>query len=103
LVSFYTARLAGVLRLVDRFADVDDPYVTERVYAVAYGVAMRSHDAAAVSALAKTVYRRVFASDSPPPHILLRDYARGVVERALHLGSTMEIDVTRIRPPYKSV
>ena len=30
------------------FSDVDDLYVTERVYAVAYGVAMRSHDAIGV-------------------------------------------------------
>lgn len=102
LVSLYTARLAGVLRLVDRFADVDDPYVTERVYAVAYGIAMRSHDASAVGALAAAVYRHVFVSGNPPPHILLRDYARGVVERALHLDSAIEVDVARIRPPYKS-
>ena len=102
LVSLFTGRLAGAVRLVDRFADVDDPYVTERVYAVAYGIAMRSHDASAVGALAAAVYRHVFASGNPPPHILLRDYARGVIERALQLGSTIEVELARIRPPYKS-
>ena len=102
LVSLYTGRLAGMVRLVDRFADVDDPYVAERIYSVAYGVAMRCHDADAVDGLATSVYRHVFASGSPPSHILLRDYARGVVERALHLGSPVELDVARTRPPYKS-
>jgi len=102
LVNLYTGRLAGMVRLVDRFADVDDLYVTERVYAVACGVAMRSHDADAVGRLAASVYRHVFASGSPLPHILLRDYARGVVERALHLGSATELDAALIRPPYKS-
>ncbi|MCG6118383.1 MAG: hypothetical protein MEQ07_09360 [Aquimonas sp.] len=102
LVNLYTGRLAGMVRLVDRFADVDDPYVTERVFAVAYGVAMRSADADAVSGLAASVYSRVFASGSPPPHVLLRDYARGVVERAIHLGSTIELDAALFRPPYKS-
>lgn len=102
LVSIYTGRLAGMVRLVDRFADVDDPYVAERIYGVAYGVAMRSHDADAVGALAASVYRHVFASGGPSPQILLRDYARGVVERSLHLGSTIEFDVALIRPPYKS-
>lgn len=102
LVNLYTGRLVSMVRLINRFADVDDPYVTERVYAVAYGVAMRSADADAVGGLAASVYSRVFASGSPPPHVLLRDYARGVVERALHLGSTIEFDVALIRPPYKS-
>jgi hypothetical protein len=102
LVNLYTGRLAGMVRLVHRFADVDDPYVAERIYGVAYGVAMRSHDAAAVGGLASAVYRHVFKSGSPPPHILLRDYARGVVERALQLGSTNTFDAAVIRPPYKS-
>ena len=102
LVSLLTDRLAAVVRLVGRFADVDDPYVVDRVYAVAYGVAMRCHDPVAVGALATCVYERVFASGSPPPHILLRDYARGVVERALHLGSKIDVVPDRVRPPYKS-
>src|SRR5437016_10242615 len=102
LVSLLTGRLAAVLRLVERFADVDDPYVAERVYAVAYGVAMRCHDPVAVGALAACVYARVFAAGSPPPHILLRDYARGVVERAFHLGSGIDVVAERIRPPYRS-
>jgi len=102
LVSLYTGRLAGMVRLVHRFADVDDPYVAERIYCVAYGIAMRSNDAAAVGGLAVAVYNHVFESGSPPPHILLRDYARGVVERALHLGSSNNFDSVFIRPPYKS-
>jgi hypothetical protein len=102
LVSLLTDRLEAVVRLVERFADADDPYVVERVYAVAYGTAMRSHDTVAVGALAKTVYARVFSNGAPPPQILLRDYARGVVERAIHLGANVNVAVDRIRPPYVS-
>ncbi|MDE0260122.1 MAG: ATP-binding protein [Gammaproteobacteria bacterium] len=102
LVNLLTGRMAAVLRLVQRFADVDDPYVAERIYAVAYGAAMRCHDPVAVGTLATCVYEGVFAEESPPPHILLRDYARGVVERALHLGSEIEIVLDHVRPPYKS-
>lgn len=102
LVNLYTGRLASMVRLVDRFADVDDPYVRERIYGVAYGVVMRSRDSEAVGGLAASVYHHVFESGSPPPHILLRDYARGVVERALYLGSQKEFDAALIRPPYKS-
>lgn len=102
LVALLTGRLDSAVRLVEHFADVDDLYVAERIYAVAYGVAMRSHDPVKVGVLAKTVYDDVFASASPPAHILLRDYARGVVERALYLGSDIQIDIELIRPPYRS-
>ncbi len=102
LVSLLTGRLEGATRLVERFSDVDDPYVAERVYAVAYGVAMRCHEPAAVGTLARSVYGHVFASGNPPPQILLRDYARGVVERATYLGSDIDVDPQLIRPPYTS-
>ncbi len=103
LVNLLTDRLPAMTRLVERFSAVNDPYVAERVYAVAYGVAMRSHDREAVGALAKSVYSQVFSAGSPPPHILLRDYARGVVERALVVGSEINVVHEYFRPPYKSV
>ena len=102
LVNLLTGRFEATVRLVEGFADVDDPYVIERVYAVAYGVATRSHDPAEVKVLAECVYVGVFGFGAPPANILLRDYARGVVERALYLGSTIDVDVIRIRPPYDS-
>ena len=102
LVALLTGRTEPTMRLIDRFADVNDPYVLERIYAAAYGFVMRSHDATAVGEVALSVYRNVFASGTPPVHILLRDYARGVIERAIHLGSDIQIDEQLIRPPYNS-
>ena len=102
LVSLLTSRLESATRLVERFADVNDPYVAERIYAVAYGVAMRSHDSQGVGNLASAIYQTVFASGSPPVHILLRDYARGVIERAIVLGADIQVDEGLIRPPYEN-
>ena len=102
LVNLLTGRLDAVVRLVEGFADVDDPYVVERVYAVAYGMAARSHDSGELKMLSEFVYSHVFARGAPPTNILLRDYARGVIERALYLESPIEVDLTRIRPPYGS-
>jgi hypothetical protein len=50
LVSLLTGRLDHVGRVVGHFADVDDLYVAERVYAVAYGAAMRSSDVTEIRA-----------------------------------------------------
>ena len=103
LVTLLTDRIGPAMRLIDLFADVDDPYVTERVYAVAYGVAMRSHDPQAVGELASSVYDKVFVCGTPPVHILLRDYARGIIERAISLGGANRFDEQLIRPPYSSI
>ena len=102
LVNLLTGRLDAAARLVEGFDDVNDPYVAERVYAVAYGVTARSHDSGEVKMLAECVYSRAFASGAPPTNILLRDYARGVIERALYLKSPIEVDRSSIRPPYGS-
>jgi hypothetical protein len=102
LVCLVTGRLPALIRLVDHFADVDDPYILERIYAVAYGAVMRCHDPVPIGQVANSVYKHVFAAGKPPAHILLRDYARGVVERALCLGAQMDVDAAKIRPPYAS-
>ena len=104
LVALLTGRVESIERLMERFADVDDPYVAERIYAVAYGVVMRSNDAAGAGRLAQRAYGLVFADGSPPAHVLLRDYARGVIERAVYLSPELEDDLSLdfIRPPYAS-
>ena len=103
LVSLLTDGIAATIRLVNRFNGVDDPYVRERVYAVAYGVSMRSQDAAEIEKLGRAVYENIFAAREPTTHILLRDYARGVVERAMHLNpNSTDFKEELISLPYKS-
>ena len=102
LVSLLTNRLDATLRMINRFDDVDDPYVSERIYAVAYGVTMRSYDAENVGKIGRVVYENIFASGNPPAHILLRDYAHGVVERALYLNPTIGVNPKLVRPPHNS-
>jgi len=90
-------------QFVETLGDVDDPYIRERVYAVAAGVALRCPDKPGLRMLAQTVYDRIFRAGSPPPHILLRDYARTVLEKAFQWQALpSDIDPRRFRPPYKS-
>lgn len=93
----------GVLRqVISTFTHVNDPYVAERLCAVAYGCAMRTTDNESLAELAQDMYCWIFESGTRPPHILLRDYARGVIETAMHRGATLDIDISKVRPPYRS-
>ena len=85
LVALLRCRPPVLVELLRLFDGVNDPYVAERLYAVAYGYVLSSSDKGAIVAVAEVVYEQVFAAGNPRIHLLLRNYARGVVERALHL------------------
>jgi hypothetical protein len=102
MVRLCENRFHVLQKIIEKFLNVDDPYVMERLYAVAYGSAMRSKNSEQLAGLAQEVYQQVFKSGNPPPHVLLREYARGVIEVALHRGIKVDGDLTRIKPPYQS-
>ena len=101
-VNLLTGREDATAELVRSFGEVDDLYIRERVLAVAYGVAMRSSDAARIRELADAVLATVFTAAPVVPHLLLRDYARGVVERSHSLVPHPDETMQRVRPPYGS-
>jgi hypothetical protein len=103
LVNLLRERANLVGLVLSRFREVDDPYVSERLYAAAYGVALAASDASALGQLAAFVFAEVFADREPPVHLLLRDYARGVIEAAAERNVLPHsVDLARLRPPYTS-
>jgi hypothetical protein len=102
LVSLLTIRLSTIVKLLTKFEKINDPYILERLYAVAYGCALRNQsDRGGLKLLAVWVYKTQFKK-APYPHFLLRDYARGIVEVALRRKISLKVDLKRIVPPYKS-
>lgn len=102
LLRLLTGRPEVARELVDKFACLDDLYVAERVLGAVYGALMRSNNAAGVAEIAAAVHQLVFASGFPQPHILFRDYARGIIKRAEFLCAGKSIETCRIDPPYQS-
>jgi len=104
LVALLTNKLNVICNIIKRFSDVDDFYVSERIYAVAYGATLRCDlsNNSEVKKLAELIYEEIFKDGSPPPHFLLRDYAQGVIKEAIRRGIKLDIDPSKIGPPYKS-
>ncbi len=89
--------------LLNQFSNIEDMYLIERLYAVAYGVVCNTNKEDIIKAIANTTFELIFKGGKPVPHILLRDYARGILEYALHVGVlSTEIAPEQFRPPYKS-
>ena len=92
---------------------INDPYVSERMLAATYGVAMaRQYDFKDKSFVrdtlplyVKELYEKMFNPDAPhsTTHILARDYARRTIDIALlhHPDLLTNEEKQRIRPPFK--
>ena len=102
LVALLRNRIHIMKQLLHEFNKVDDPYVLERLYASAYGCAMKSKNKEGVIELAVDTYNLIFEEGTPPVNISLRGYARCLVELGLCYDSDLDVDVNKVRPPYHS-
>lgn len=102
LVSLLENRIPVLIKLLKDFEGVNDPYVYERLYAVAYGCALRTDDKQGLKDLCEYIYETIFNKEYVYPHILLRDYAREAIEYTVSLGIELLLDIQKIRPPYRS-
>jgi hypothetical protein len=102
LICLLKDRIPVLIKILDDFKEVNDPYVYERLYAIAYGCALKTKDVLGLQNLSNYIYNTIFLQEEVYPHILLRDYARGVIEYSLFKGIELCCDVDKIRPPYKS-
>jgi hypothetical protein len=102
-IRLLVGRSSIVIQLISELGSVDDPYLIERLYAVAAGVAMRLPHGEDLAALAQAVYDQIFEGGVVPPNILVRDFANAVLETCLAkecLPPT--ISPSSFRPPYGS-
>lgn len=93
--------------LLETFADVNDPYVIQRLYGAVFGACVKrtSDSNDSYRSLVDRVYKNIFNKEIVYPDILLRDYARLIIERYIFEYPNVElnIEVDKIKPPYKSI
>lgn len=104
LVNLLSCGLARAAALIDQFADVNDPYITERLLAAAYGAAMQGMDRTQCGVLATSVWKNYFAEGKLPPlNVMARDYAFGVLLYAQAAGRLpAEVDLNACRAKFTS-
>lgn len=102
LVCLLQDRIKVLIKLISTFSEVNDPYIRQRVYAIAYGCALRTDDLEGLKELGQHIFDIVFDADSVIPDLLLRDYAREIIEYSLHSGNKYDFSLNKIRPPFNS-
>ena len=92
--------------ILKAFEKVNNPYIIERLYGVVFGACCkrRRKGNTVYIALAEYVYSTIFDQEFIYPDILLRDYARLIIERFLWENPDYNgcIVHEKIIPPYKS-
>lgn len=84
LARLLPERLAVALRLVQRFADIDDPQVVEAVmFSVAHAAIHSSKECKGWAPLANTMFQRFIQCRDRVPNTVLRYYANCVINAAV--------------------
>ena len=89
--------------LMEKFKDVNDPYVVQRLVGILFGACCK-RKTGSLRELAEYIYETVFDKDKVYPDILLRDYARLIIEKFLAEEPSYKGIINReiIVPPYDS-
>lgn len=86
--------------LIVKLEDVDDNYVLERLWAAAFGACTHDQTRERLQLYARAAWQSIF-SLTPRKNLLLRDYARAILELATHVSAELgNLDVARCKPPY---
>ena len=89
------------------FSDVNDPYIIQRLYGIAFGACVKrnSENKEIFKSLVEFVFKDIFDKDMVYPDILLRDYARLIIERYLteYPDEKKDYEIEKIKPSYKSM
>lgn len=100
LANLLKNNIQTIISLLDSFKNVNDPYVLERIFAAAYGAVLNSKVLNQLDKLSELIVDIIFERDEVYPNVLVRDYARNIVEYAIYKKVYHMDNMDIIRPPY---
>ena len=100
LTNIFRGHPSLMMPLLAKYAEINDPYIQERLWCAIYGAEMLLQNLSVASELAEWTYNNVFANKHVPENILIRDYARNIVYYAQSLGNNTVIDAALLMGPF---
>lgn len=103
LVNLLNGHSDILIKVLRQFENIDDPYVLERLYAVVFGCIVSEESDAKIEKISMYVYDKIFKNEYVYPNILIRDYAKNIIEYAKYKLKNERIQLIDINFNYKSV
>jgi DNA-binding transcriptional regulator GbsR (MarR family) len=88
------------IKLLNKFKEVKDIYLQERLYSVIYGISLFSQNTMAIDKIADIIFENVFKANPVFPNILIRDSAYGIIDCSRNLGNDISKYNNRQEPPF---
>jgi len=102
LCQFLRGHISVMIRILKSFQGVDDVYILERLYGIAFGIVTFEQDKEKIKELSEYVYQTIFAQETVLPDILVRDYAKQIISYAMVVEEDERIDMNKVLGPYES-
>ena len=104
MVAMLQEHQASLITLLTKyFAKCDDPYISERIFAVIYGaLSLNPEDKEHFKQIAEYIYKYHFLDEKRMPNALIDDYAKGIIELYLrNYKNDIKVKIKKITPPFK--
>lgn len=88
---------------LSKYSELDDSYIVNGLYAAVYGAVVNLPNEISIDEIVGSVIEQQFEKDIKNPHMLTRDYARGIIEYAYYEKQYLIEDIEKFRPPFKSI
>lgn len=89
-----------LLQCIRDYHNVNDDYIVERLFAIAFGCCTSSQEKGFVEKVAQLTYDCVFKEGQPRENILVRDFAKNIIDYAVSLHCNLDLEKEKITPPY---
>ena len=100
LVNLLRNECDCLLRCLEDYCDINDDYIVERLFAVAFGCCTSNQSDKYVRKVALSTYDHLFKGGNPRENILVRDFGRSIIDYALSLGCKLNIEKEKVIGPY---
>lgn len=88
------------IKIFEKFKNIDDLFLQERLYSILYGIVLFSKNVDKVAQIADNVFENVFNKDIIYPNILIRISAYGIIDYSKYLGNNIDKYKNKFEPPY---
>lgn len=89
-----------LLQCIQDYHTINDDYIAERLFAVAFGCCTSSQEKGFVEKVAQLTYDCVFKEGQPRENILVRDFAKNIIDYAVSLHCNLDLEKEKFTPPY---
>lgn len=89
-----------LLQCIKDYHEVNDDYIVERLFAIAFGCCTINQEKGFVEKVAQLTYDCVFKAGIPRENILIRDFAKNIIDYAISLNCNLDFEIGNILPPY---